>query len=146
MRNQLREILTVIHLQRDLFLTDLSNFQPTVLAIVKEKLMDGVSEPLSSKISAAKTADDLWNITRSDISLQCGTSDAEIYIRKMPAGNIEFGLCIPFSGDHWSKEWSKTEVIWSSLMLAFGKGNRVEALDLLIKFLYHWMRASPLTA
>ena len=145
LRYQLRDIITVIHIQRDLFLTDLIIFQPTVLSIVKEKIMDGVDDPIKSKIANCKTADDIWNVTRSDISIKCGTSDSEIYIRKMPPGNIEFGLCIPFNNEHW-KEYSQAEVIWSGIMLALGKGKRIEALDLLMKFLYHWMRSSPLTA
>ena len=145
MRSSLREITSVLHIQRDLFSTDLINYQQILIGIVKEKLLDGVSDSTETGISVAKTVEDIWNVLRSDVCIKYDKSDIEIFIRKMPAGNIEFGICIPSNAEHWN-ELSQADIAWASMMSSLGKGRRADAIDSLLKFIYYWMRASPLTA
>ncbi|EAX97838.1 TPR Domain containing protein [Trichomonas vaginalis G3] len=145
MRCSLRDCPIVLHVQRDLFLSDLIIFQPTLLSIVKKNLLESCKDIIAQKISLAKTADDIWDIVRSDVSVRIGSSDSEIYIRKMPAGHIEFGIVIP-SGQSHLDELAKAEVSWSALMNTLARGPKVECLEHLMRFLYHWMRSCPLTA
>lgn len=145
MRAALRDCPVVFHIQRDLFLSDLIIFQPSLLSILKDNLLESCQGMHADKIGAAKTADELWDAVRSDVTARIGTTDSEVYIRKMPAGHVEFGIVIPSTNSHWD-ELGKAQVSWANLMNTLGKKGKIFAIEPLMRFLYHWMRASPLTA
>ena len=145
-RNLLPNAIQPAFIQRAGFHTEIVMIYSRVLQILKERLLLDHNDP-NDRIKNAQSTEDLWNILRTDLSANCGTSDAEIFLRMTQSGCIEFGFCVPNTQKHWSSTMPKVCTAWSAALLSLGRPNEhLESIKNAFRFLYEWMRAWPLAA
>ena len=145
-RNLLPNAIQPAFIQRGFFYTEIVMIYSRVLQILKDRLLLDNNDP-GGEIKEAQSAGELWEILRSDLSTNCGTSDAEIFLRMTQSGCIEFGFCVPNTQEHWSSTMPKVCTSWCAALLSLGRPNEhLESIKNAFKFLYEWMRAWPLAA
>ena len=133
-------------IQRGSFHTEIVMIYLRVFQVLKEQLLLSNNDD-DDRIKNAQSTEELWNVLRNDVTVLCGTSDAEIFLRMAQNSCIEFGFVVQNTPEHWSKSMPNVFVAWSDALLSIGRPNsQIDGIRASFKFLYEWMRAWPLTS